>query len=60
MAGLVCDFVGAAVLIWPAVWGPRGGFETMEYLRSPQSRCAAALVLLGFIAQGIGAYLGGR
>jgi hypothetical protein len=60
IAGLACDFVGALMLVWPVVrpWGRRH-FDTSEYVRSWKTQLGAGLLLLGFVFQGYGTYLGG-
>jgi hypothetical protein len=60
IVGLLCDFVGALLLLWP-VLRPAGRsgsrFDTRDYVRSWKTRAGAILLVLGFWLQGLGIYL---
>ncbi len=59
IAGLVCDLLGALILVWPVLQPGRRGFDTMDYVQSWKTRGGAVLLLLGFVLQAVGAYLSG-
>jgi hypothetical protein len=61
IVGLMADFVGAMLLLWPMIRPGRFSrrFDTAEYVQSPKTRGGALLLLFGFALQAIGVYLSG-